>query len=33
MVTWQNLFAFCTLIVAVISLVIQIIDNNNNNKK
>ncbi len=28
MVTWQNLFAFCTLIVVIISLVIQIIDNN-----
>ncbi len=26
MVTWQDLFAFCMLIVAIISLVIQVND-------
>ena len=28
MVTWQDLFAFCMVIATVISLIIQIIDNN-----
>lgn len=29
MVTWEALFAFCMVIIAVISLVIQVHDNNN----
>lgn len=28
MVTWEALFAFCMVIIAVISLVIQVHDNN-----
>ena len=31
MVTWEQLFAFCMVIIAVISLVRQ--ENDNNNKK
>lgn len=28
MVTWQELFSFCLVIATIISLIIQIIDNN-----
>lgn len=28
MVTWQELFSFCLVIATIISLIVQIIDNN-----